>query len=267
MSAVRSSLRILFFAGCVLIFLLISFVLHAVTRDRVLRRRRFSAHASWWCRQLCRAFNITVVVTGQPSPDQVGLVVGNHLGFIDILAGASVRPNLFVTSQEMRETPVLGLLTEMGGCIYVERRSRANIRNELGEITETLKRGLRVVLYPEAASTNGEGILPFKRTLLTAAANAGVPILPFVFNFREINGEPGFQMKYRDSVCWYGDMPFYTALWRACGLKSLVCEIEYLSPVYTKSDNDRAAVAEAVRQMILMKYRPVGAKKIETHSV
>lgn len=200
-----------------------------------------------------------MLVKNPPPEDQPGLVVGNHLGFIDILATASIRPNLFVTSREMRETPVLGLITELAGCIYVERRSRANIRGELGEMIDYLKKGFRIVLYPEATSTNGEQVLPFKRTLMTAAAHAEVPILPYVFNFREINGEPGFQLKYRDHVCWYGDISFFTAIWRSFGLKSLVCEVEFLSPVYTKTDDDRATVADAVREMIVAKFDPVQA--------
>lgn len=157
----------------------------------------------------------------------------------------------------MRETPVLGLITEMAGCIYVERRSRSNILKELGEMIDYLRKGFRVVLYPEATSTNGEGVFPFKRTLMTAAAHAGVPIIPYVFNFREINGEPGFQLKYRDSVCWYGDISFVQAIWNAFSLKSLVCEVEFLSPVYTKTDDDRAVVADAVREMIVAKFNPV----------
>lgn len=227
------------------------------TRDLEKRKRRFSRNGTAWCRFCCKIFGIQVVVTNRLPPDQPGLLVGNHLGFIDIIACASIQPNLFVTSREMRETPVLGLITEMAGCIYVERRSRGNIKNELQEMIEYLRRGFRVVLYPEATSTNGEGILPFKRTLITAAAHAEVPVLPYVFNFREINGEKGFKLKYRDSVCWYGDISFVTAIWRAFGLKSLVCEVEFLSPVYTKTDDDRALVADAIREMIVEKFDPV----------
>ncbi|MBX3034524.1 MAG: 1-acyl-sn-glycerol-3-phosphate acyltransferase [Bdellovibrionaceae bacterium] len=236
--------------------MLCAFAIHLVTQDPDQRKRRFSAHATWWARLACRTFSIRVIVTNPPPQDLAGLVIGNHLGFIDILACSSVHPNLFVTSKEMRETPVLGLITEMGGCIYVERRSRLNIVNELGQITEHLKKGFRVVLYPEATSTNGETVLPFKRTLLTAAAQAGVPVIPYVFNFREVNGEPGFPLKYRDSVCWYGDISFHQSIWRAFGLKSLVCELEFLSPVYTRTEDDRAVVADALREMILGKYTP-----------
>ena len=228
------------------------------SRDLERRKRRFSRHGTFWCALVCRTFRMKVLVKNQPAPHQAGLLVGNHLGFIDILACASIQPNLFVTSKEMRETPVLGQIVEMGGCIYVERRSRSNIQKELGEIIDFLKRGFRVVLYPEATSTNGEGVLPFKRTLISAAAHAGVPVIPYVFNFREINGEPGFQLKYRDSVCWYGDISFFTAIWLAFSLKSLVCEVEFLSPVYTKTDDDRAIVADAIREMIVAKFDPAG---------
>lgn len=252
----RRIVRLLIFIVYVVTLIACASVIHLFTRDPVKRRRRFSAHGSWWCRLACRTFGIKVVVSGNFQRDQVGLVVGNHLGFIDILAVAGVRPNLFVTSREMQETPVVGLLTDMGGCLYVERRNKSKILDELGEMIEYLKNGFRVVLYPEAQATNGEGVLPFKRTLLTAAAHARVPILPYVFNFREINGEPGFPLKYRDSVCWYGDIQFPTAIWRALGLKGLTCEIEFLSPVHTRTDEDRGVVADAVREMIVNRYSP-----------
>lgn len=256
-AGLRSVVRLLIFAVYIVIFLISAYAIHFATRDPLKRRRRFSVNGVFWTRLVCKTFRIKVLVKGDPKPDQVGLVVGNHLGFIDIIASASIRPNLFVTSEEMHKTPFLGLLTEMGGCIYVNRLSRSGILRELGEMAEYLKAGFRVILYPEAMATNGEGILPFKRTLLTAAAHANVPILPYVFNFREINGEPGFPMKYRDSVCWYGDIPFHVAIWRAFSLKSLVCEVEFLSPVYTRTDQDRAAVADAIREQILEKYTPV----------
>lgn len=255
-NGLRSFVRILIFLIYLCFFLAFSFMIHAVTKDLKTRRRRFSTHAMYWARLCCKTFRIRVKVTGDASPERQGLVVSNHLGFIDILAIASIRPNLFVTSKEMRETPVLGLITEMGGCIYVERRSRSNILKELGEMVDALKDGFRVMLYPEATSTNGEQVLPFKRTLLTAAAHAGVPILPISFNFLEINREPGFKMKYRDSVCWYGDMAFHTAIWRAFGLHSLTCEVKFLAPVATRVDEDRGIVADSLHDMVAANYTP-----------
>ncbi|MES3037208.1 MAG: 1-acyl-sn-glycerol-3-phosphate acyltransferase, partial [Bdellovibrionota bacterium] len=77
-----------------------------------------------------------IKVKNLPPPEVTGLVVGNHMGFVDIMVMCTVLPSLFVTSQDMRETPLLGLLTELGGCLYVDRKSRVNIMNELKEIIE-----------------------------------------------------------------------------------------------------------------------------------
>lgn len=256
---IRGIFRLIVFLVYLFFYLTLSYCIYILSRDPDTRKRRISRHGMWWCRLACKSFGIEVRVKNQPPANTKGLVVGNHMGFIDIIACASVMPNLFVTSREMRETPVLGLMTEMGGCIYVERRSRKNILGELGEMISYLKKGFRVTLYPEATSHNGEEILPFKRTLLTAAAHAGVPIIPYVFNYVEVNGEP-FTMKYRDRLCWWGDISFATSLWGMGTLKKVVCEIEYLPEVWTTPDEDRADVADKIRQMIVDKFIPV--KKI-----
>lgn len=252
----RAFLRLQIFLIYLLVFLTSAHVVYFTARDPITRKRRMSRHGRWWCGLACRTFGIEVRVKNKPSDDVVGLVVGNHMGFIDIIAVASIMPNLFVTSREMRETPVLGMLTEMGGCIYVERRSRTNILKELGEMIDYLKNGFRVTLYPEATSHNGEEILPFKRTLLTAAAHAGVPVVPYCFNFLEINGEP-FSLKHRDHVCYWGTIPFHISLWRMGTLKKIVCEVEYLPEVRTSVDDDRGEVADRIRQMIVDKFIPV----------
>lgn len=185
-----------------------------------------------------------------------GLIIGNHLGFIDILASGSIRPMLYITSLEMRETPLLGLLTEMAGCIYVERRNRMGIQQELQQIIASLKEGFNVCLYPEATSHNGEHVLPFKRTLLSAAAYAGVPVLPYVFNFTSIEGED-FTMKNRDHVCWYGDIPFIVSMIKAISLKYVDAEIKFLEPVFTNIEMDRADVANKLHNMISEEFIPV----------
>lgn len=199
-------------------------------------------------------------VINPPPPDQVNLIVSNHMGFVDILLMASIRPSLFVTSMEMRETPFLGLLTEMGGCIYVERRSRVKILEEMHTIVNTLKSGHSVVLYPESTSTNGEQVLPFKKTLLMAAAHAHVPLLPAVVNFRTVNGE-SFSLRWRDHLCWYGDIPFHTSMWKALTLKSIDAEIEFLEPIMLKHDDDRTEVAQRAHAMIAQRFVAVKPQK------
>lgn len=230
-------------------------LIRSITKDLIERRRKYSRNAQKWNALACKAFGIKVIMKNAPPPGAPGLVIGNHIGIIDVMALASQMPPLYVTSEEMHETPVLGLLTEMGGCLYVERRNRGNIMHELGEMVNYLKKGFRVVIYPEATSHNGEEILPFKRTLLTAAAHAGVPIRPYVFNVIDVGGED-FNLGNRDSVCWYGDIPFHKTVWNSFGLKYIVVEFEFLPEVHTRVEDDRAEVADRLRDSIVEKFRP-----------
>lgn len=249
------SSRILLFACFAGIYLIRGYHTHLTQKDPYLRKKSYSLLVNWICRLCCQFFGLRVRILNEPPKNSPGLIIGNHMGFIDILASGSVRPMLYVTSKEMHETPVLGLLTEMGGCIYVERRSRLGIQNELKHIIQALKEGLNVCLYPEATSTNGEQVLPFKRTLMTAAAHAQVPIYPYVINFTSIDGQP-FTFKNRDSVCWYGDISFVTSMVAAFSLRFVEVEIEFLNPVYPKVEDDRALLADQLHSMVSKKFRP-----------
>lgn len=228
--------------------------MHYTQKDPIKRRWYYVHLSSKYARFLMFMFNVKVIVKNQPPSDQAYLHVQNHMGFFDVLCLASVTGNCFVTSQEMREFPLLGLICEMGGCLFVERRDRTRIFRELEMLAQAMRDGFRVTLYPEATSTNGEQVIPFKKTLLSAAALAQVPLQPVVFNWIEIEGEP-FTLKNRDKVCWYGDMGFAPSLWSHLKLKSVVAEIEYLAPMQTTMLDDRTEVAEAIHGRIAAKFR------------
>lgn len=223
--------------------------------DVVARRRAFSQNSSVHCGLMNKVFNLQVTVKGKPHQGSSFLYVGNHTGFVDIFALASVMPAVFVTSQEMRETPVLGDICEMAGCVFVERRSRTQIMNELGVLKEALEQGLNVVLYPEATSTDGSRVYPFKKTLMMAGPHAGRPIQPGCVNYVDIGGED-FNTKSRDNVCWYGDMSFVTAMVNLLTTPYIKVEIEYLEPITVAPTADRAEVAAMAHSAVSARFRP-----------
>lgn len=255
-SVLRGVYRFILFVLVILSFLAWSYLCHTFIRNPEKRLKSFSKNTQFFSGLIVKGMNQKLRVINKPSGKDRFLLISNHMGFVDIIGLASCFPMLFVTSNEMRETPFLGLLTELGGCIYVERRSRTKILDEMKNIVEALKKGFHVVLYPEATSTNGEKVLPFKKTLMMAAAHAGVPIQPVVINFREINGDE-FTVKWRDHVCWYGDIPFITSLWKTMTLKSLSTEIEFLEQITVAPDEDRGVIADKAHTMISAKFVPV----------
>lgn len=248
--------RLFNIASAVLFFLVRALFIHIFTADHHLRRRRFSHNVLSSCQRALKACNIELEVSKPPSENKHNLIVANHLGYLDIFAIASSVPTLFVTSVEMKETPFLGLLTEMAGCMYVERRSRNNIHNEIKEIEAALNDGFNVVIYPEGRSTNGERVHPFKKSLLMACAGSEANILPAVVNFRTINSEP-MQHKFRDWVCWYDDMPFLAAVWNATQIDHCKMTLDFLEEVLVSGDSNHRDIAERAQNQIESKYVPI----------
>lgn len=177
------------------------------------------------------------------------LMVGNHLSYMDILVITSKVPASFVTSTEIRDTIGLGLICKMSGCLFVDRKSKLNIHNEVKEITEGLRRGLNVAIFPESTSTNGEQILRFRRPLYVGAIDAGSPVVPFCLNYRKVGGEP-VSIRNRDSVFWYGDMNFIPHLWKIAGCGGVEVDLHYLTPIRTQFEDDPTELAANSQRLV-----------------
>ncbi len=256
MTFLRVLFKLLFFVPTVIAYIAVSLFWRIWTRDLARRRHHYTHTVSFFCGLALKFMNFHVNPINAPPKDESFLLVGNHLGMLDILVLSSVHPSLFITSVDMRETPGLGLLTDMGGCLYVERRNRANILSEIGEIRTALQQKFSVTLYPEGTSTNGERVLPFKKSLLTSAAGTGIPILPVVVNYRRVNGEP-MSHKWRDHVFWYGDQSFGPALLRILSLRSVEVDIEFCQEIDVHSDEERRQVAAHLYDVISSRFTPI----------
>lgn len=183
------------------------------------------------------------------------LIASNHMSYLDILIHSSVISGCFVTSQEIREVPLLGHICRLAGCLFVERRNKENIHNEIQELTDALGRGLNVIFYPEATSTNGEEIFRFRKPLFYAATNAKVPVLPICLNYLSIDGVSVTRAN-RDLLCWYGDMSFAPHLWKVMKAKKIVVEIEILKPI-SELPKDPQVLALQTQGQIERAFRPV----------
>jgi len=185
-----------------------------------------------------------------------GLYVGNHLTYMDMLAISSIVPACFVTSHEIKEAPLLGQVCQMAGCLFVERRNKLNIHNEISEIREGLQVGLNVAIFPEATSTNGEQILRFRRPLFIAAIDSGRPVIPFCLNYQKVGGEP-ITIRTRDMIFWYGDMAFAPHIWALASSGGVEVDLHFLKPIATYLEMDATALAEQSQRAVEAVFKPV----------
>ncbi|GAB4014018.1 MAG: hypothetical protein Fur0010_11500 [Bdellovibrio sp.] len=184
------------------------------------------------------------------------LIVCNHLSYLDILIICSHFPAAFVTSVEMRNTPFLGHLCRLAGCLFVDRKNKQNIGQEVAEITKGLKNGLDVVVFPEATSTNGREVLRFRKSLFQASIDSGSSVLPLCLNYRRIEGKSVNQMN-RDLIFWYGDMTFFSHLWKFFNLKNIDVELIIADSIEHGRAKDCIQLANFGHEIVKSNFIPV----------
>lgn len=251
--SIRRVLKMLFFLAMMIGFLAMGFAIHLTTKDIVSRRKRFTASVSFWSRIVLGLFNVKVNLVNFSETKENHLVISNHLGFLDDFIIAAHLPTMFVTSVELREAPVLGILSEFAGCVYVEARNAAHISSEMKDIESALKQGFNVVLYPEAKTTNGEKVHPFKKSLIMSCAETKANLLPTVLNFRSVNGKP-MSDKLRDIVFWYKKTPLLKVLWNVSAIRSCVVDWEFLAEIEVNGASVRKEIAFQAQTLVEERY-------------
>lgn len=207
----------------------------ALFREHDDRLRFFIENVSRWCRKALKTMDFEVECVGLEKLDlkkKNYLFVANHMSYLDVLLFSSQVPSVFVTSVDMGEVFFLGSLAEMGGSIFVERRHRQQVDRDLTTMTETLKNGFNIVIFPEGTSTDGQKILPFKKSLLMSAVDSKRDIVPVAIKYMSIDGVP-FTKENADTVCWYGEMTFADHLMGLWKHRSIKVQLQFLDPIPT----------------------------------
>lgn len=142
-------------------------------------------------------------VRGEP-PSRSGLLVCNHLGYLDIVVLTATLRATFVSKSEVASWPLLGPVVTLLGTIYVNRARRTDVARVNRLIADSLGKGRNVVVFPEGTSSDGSDVLPFRASLLEPCEEDRHPIHYARLHYSTPPGAPDAA----ESVCWWGDAPF-----------------------------------------------------------
>jgi 1-acyl-sn-glycerol-3-phosphate acyltransferase len=173
-------------------------------------------------RMIMRALGIGSQVEGQ-LPAR-GLVVANHLSYLDVVIISAAMPCFFVAKMEIDGWPYFGKAARTGGTIFVDRSSLASAMSVAEQISERLKLPVPVLLFPEGTSTDGTEVLRFHSRLIDPATTAGAPITAAALRYVLEGG-----VEERE-LCWYGDEEFVTHLWKVLGVAGFSAQLHFGEP-------------------------------------
>ena len=196
-----------------------------------------------WCSKTMHRLNIQTQILG--NPPRTGLVVSNHLGYLDIIVLGSAIPCVFVSKMEVRQWPVFGGLTTKAGTVYVDRRRRSDTKNANEEIRLALYQGLPVVMFPEGTSSDGSEVMPFYPSLFEPAVESGAPMTATHLSYNLKKGDVG-----RD-VAYWGNMIFFPHLLKLLSLESLIATVIFSEQPKTFV-NRKVAAAEMRNEVLTL---------------
>lgn len=200
-----------------------------------------------WSRWVVRAAGVRVRIDGGAAPDGGMLLVANHVSWLDIPMLAAVRPARMLAKSEIRDWPVAGWMTARSGALFIDRDRIRALPGTVARITEALRAGDAVAVFPEGSTWCGRTQGYFRRAAFQAALDAGVPVQPVRLRYRAAQGTPS------TAAAFVGADSLLTSVWRVVRARELVAEAEVREPMAPGSHPDRRSLAGAAEMSVLLR--------------
>jgi 1-acyl-sn-glycerol-3-phosphate acyltransferase len=210
-----------------------------------LNEARYLKIKQWWARCSLMALGISfdpsahLVAESRPG----GLVVSNHISFIDILLINAIAPSDFVSKSDVTHWPVIGWLATRVGTIFIERGNRRAAHRTQEVMVERLIAGRRVAIFPEGTTTSGKHLLPFHAALFQAAVDSAVAVHCLCISYHEGDGKPS------QRPAFVGDLSLQDCMWQIVTGGPIVARVSWLVEM-TPPHIDRRHLAHHAHQLM-----------------
>src|SRR4051812_6923223 len=220
---------------------------------RASRRQRGSARDAAmraWSRIVVALAGARVTVAGH-APKPPFLLVVNHLSYFDVPVISTAIGCRYVAKSDVSRWPVVGMLCRLAGVIFVDRARRFDTVRANNEIRRALEAGGGVAGFSLGTRTNGEGVAPFRPSLLDVPARARTPVYFAALSYSTPAGRPHASQ----SVCWWGTMTFPDHLFRLFELGRIEATLTFGdAPI---ASDDRKALARDLHRAVGAMFDPV----------
>ena len=194
---------------------------------------------------LVHLFGIKVKVSGKIEKKNV-LFVSNHISYLDIFILGSLTKAIFVAKSEIKSWPIINKIAAIGKTIFVNRARVMTIRDQVEILSNALKKGKNLILFPEGTSSDGSKVLPFKSSLFGLSdlySKKKYKIQPISLTYSKLDGVP-VDRKFRPFFAWFGNMDLVSHAWQFLGLGLSEVYVHYHKSVPLNSFKNRKEASQ-----------------------
>lgn len=136
-----------------------------------------------WAFGLLDRMGVHTEIVGTPSEQPGMLFVGNHISYLDIPILMALAPEVsFVSKKEIASWPIIGMGAKKIKTIFVERNCSDNRKAARETISNEIKKGARIAVFPSGTTTLDES-KQWKVGAFEIAKELGIPIQPFRLDY------------------------------------------------------------------------------------
>lgn len=196
-------------------------------------------------RMCCFVMNIHIQREGSVNKTGNGrLIVANHIGIVDIFVMAACFHPFFVSKSDIRGWPFIGQLTRVGGTIFIDRLRKTQVAAMIREVTNRLKDGHSVIVFPEGRATSGGRVEHFNSSAFEAVVRAEATVVPVMIRYYDA-GDPS-------AAGWPDGVTFMESMMRLLKHPRMTAHVVILPEV--TGITDRRAFAETSQKLIEQKF-------------
>ena len=204
-----------------------------------------------WSLQMLARVGIRLAVKGQPAPQGPLLLVSNHISWVDITALHAARFCRFVSKADVKAWPIIGALASGIGTLFIQRESRRDAMRVVHHMTQSLRAGDVLAIFPEGTTSDGEQLLPFHGNLLQAAIMADAPVQPVALQF--VDTHSGGRSL---APCYVGDDTLLVSVWRTLRASGITVQIIFGVPQSANGRDRRVWAADLQKEIGQMRELP-----------
>ena len=186
---------------------------------------------------MCELHRIDVRAVGE-LPSGPALFVSNHVGYFDPMVIGGLTPCVSVAKRELLSWPFVGRRLRNLGVVFVDRADPWSGVRALRAMLRALRLGASVLNFPEGTTTDGRGVLPFRRGAFGAARIAGVPVVPVRIDYED------------PRTAWFGDATFVPHYLAVLSRGPVRARVTFGRPIPSRADLSARALADAARSAI-----------------
>jgi 1-acyl-sn-glycerol-3-phosphate acyltransferase len=180
--------------------------------------------------------------TGNTHPS--GLLVANHISFLDIFVINAWAPAAFVSKDDVRGWPLIGWLSQHTDTIFMQRGSRRAAQATRDQLVSQLRAGQLVAVFPEGTTSDGHSVQAFHSALFQSAIDATAPVMPLALRYFDAHShQPSHAADY------VGDMTLVSCMWSIASSGGLIAQLSPL-PMIASAGVDRRHLAAHTHRTI-----------------